>query len=759
MDLTVLDATPEAGDADAIDGLVAGFAARAERFAERGVGVRAAGGALLGATTGAWSVALGERAERLGLGLDDAARGCRQVAEVLAGYASELRALGVEVRVRRDAVQDARLRAAIARERYATAVLAGGGVYSGWSPLDAPPFPAVPTAAPELRVWRAAVADAAEALRAFEACCRRREELDRATAGRLSSAEVMTTYAPGSAPGGVLDVPVVQALTAAGAGTVTAEQARRLAAWFAASLDAVADGLYDARALAAVTDFTAAWGDDPLVMAGVVDGIGSEGVVALLTTLGGSMLTGDLARNRMMTSAAQALRGGVATASATWSAAKAREFADGLVAAARRRSGGRGIVGFLFGDPRRARMGESLTIAMADVIERIEMATGVPWREGIGGPGHSLTTAGGLDDAGVAYDPAARVLETLGQYPEAARDWLTGGHQDWSSPTAPFDRARLTYWFGTRDWGTVASDGFGGIGALWAGVQTGPGNGDVARQVAAINRYGWEGLARNPSLRMSDVSVDGSVALSQAISGQLAGLVKVGFVSGKSGDALSQLWAEESVPFLAEPIATAAIRRAWVGPVLTVAMIDQSGREHLQASVLAYQSSAFAAADRGEASASTALDMTTAAWGAIDGSATAAAELSREIRDEEARAQLQAARTLVDTGITLSPLRPMAALGVDALLGHLQKVAEARLVGLPSSVPQVAAQEVPALEAFIEHSVDEYRRLGIWDRAGAHSGDVSSESAAGIAETFVGRYEDVAGRIHSFARSEFEAKG
>ena len=40
----MLDRRPEAGDAEAVDGLVAGFVARGDRFSERAVGVRAAGG-------------------------------------------------------------------------------------------------------------------------------------------------------------------------------------------------------------------------------------------------------------------------------------------------------------------------------------------------------------------------------------------------------------------------------------------------------------------------------------------------------------------------------------------------------------------------------------------------------------------------------------------------------------------------------------------------------------------------------------------
>lgn len=757
MDLTVLDATPEAGDADAIDGLVAGFAARAERFAERGVGVRSAGGALLGATTGAWSVALGERAERLGLGLDDAARGCRQVAEVLAGYASELRALGVEVRVRRDAVQDTRLRAAIARERYAAAVLAGGGVYSGWSPLDAPPFPAVPTAAPELRMWRAAVADAAEALRAFEACCRRREALDRVTAGRLASAEIMTTYAPGSAPGGVLDVPVVQALTAAGAGTVTAGQARRLAAWFAGSLDAVADGLYDARALAAVTDFTAAWGDDPLVMAGVVDGIGSEGVVALLTTLGGSMLTGDPARNRTMTSAAQALRGGVATASATWSAAKAREFADGLVAAARRRSGGRGIVGFLFGDPRRARMGESLTVAMADAIERLEMTTGAPWREGIGGPGHGLMTAGGLDDAGVAYDPAARVLETLGQYPEAARDWLTAGHQDWSSPTVPFDRARLTYWFGTRDWGTVASDGFGGIGVLWAGVQTGPGEGDVARQVATINTVAFEGLAGNASLDVGAVSMRGSAQLAEAIAKQIEGLVVVGFGGDIERDE-PVMWTDVLAAHRDRRIDVAAVDRTSVEPVMTAAMVDAAGRDVMLAATRQYQDEVLAAVDGLDDPAEKALDGVVTAWGAVDGATLAAAEIATHLRNEEIEQRLDTARRIVDVGVGSVIPKAIAAVTVDIVLDRVQESTFDRLTNGPPEGVGNAVHSAGSIRNLLEHALEGERDAEVLGGADVTGRNGRSADVQDVVQELVGDYQGASNGMRMHARESLESE-
>ena len=59
--------------------------------------------------------------------------------------------------VARHDVSTARIRATAARERYASAALAGGVAAVPWSWTDVPSFAAVPEAADELRVWQAAV--------------------------------------------------------------------------------------------------------------------------------------------------------------------------------------------------------------------------------------------------------------------------------------------------------------------------------------------------------------------------------------------------------------------------------------------------------------------------------------------------------------------------------------------------------------------------------------------------------------------------
>lgn len=126
MDLGVLERSPDAGDPGAIDDLVAGYTSRAERFAERSREVRAAGDRLAGSAEGEWAVALHERALRLAAGFDDAADGCRQVADVLAGYAAAVRALKRRVMAARHEVGTARIRAVAARDRYAAVALAAG---------------------------------------------------------------------------------------------------------------------------------------------------------------------------------------------------------------------------------------------------------------------------------------------------------------------------------------------------------------------------------------------------------------------------------------------------------------------------------------------------------------------------------------------------------------------------------------------------------------------------------------------------------
>ncbi len=748
VDLGVLDAEPEAGDPDAVDSLVAGFVARAQRFEERAAQSRAAGQALVGACTGEWVEALVERTDRLSLGWSHAAGGCAQVAQALAGYAAALRVLGRRASACRHEVGTARMRALAARDRYESAALAGGGAGVGWAWTDVPTFPVAPSAARDLADWRAAVDDVANGVRAFEDCCRERRDLDRATADALAGVDVMTAYAPGAVEGVTLDVPLVQALAAASAGTSSADQRTHLADWF---VDVVADLTLDPgdeHARAVLDGLLDAWGRDDQVMSALVLGVGGGRLVGLLTALGQDMLAGAAARNTATAATGARLRTAVSVASSSWSTDRASVFAQELVSAASSRDGALSVIGYLFADPGGARMGEALTVAVADLLDAVERGHGAPWREGPGTPGHALQTAGALTGgADAAHDAAARVLQTLGTYPQAARDWLTGTGIDWSDQGVGMDTGRIEYWFGTREWAEHASDGFAGVGALWAGVQVPPGSGDLQRQVAAINAVVFQSLVGNDSLVPGQLTPPGAQRLAEAIGAQLPGLVEIGMTrepssSGRGGS----LVAAATVPYLESPIVTGSVTRDAVARVLQAATSEAAGRGSVQQAALAYQEQVLGGVAGGLASPSAALDDLVTVWGAVDGASVSAAEVERYLRDQNTRAALDAAHTGVDVGLAISPLKPAASIGVDQLLGHLHGLAEDRLTGgaLPSDATRsLVPDSVGSLDDFFVHVVEEYRRIGLWDRAGGHLGDASSEPAVDIAGELVGDYQEI----------------
>ncbi|UZN03077.1 hypothetical protein [Cellulomonas sp. S1-8] len=745
MDLGVLERLPEAGDVGAVDGLVAGYVARAERFTSRAVSVRAAGDALVGASVGSWASALGERSVRVASGMDDAAGGCRQVAQVLAGYAAALRALERRVMVARHEVATARIRAVAARERYAAAALAGGVAVVPWSWMDAPTHAAVPEAAAELRVWRDAVGQATSGLRAFTVCCDEREDLDRDTATRLVGVDVMAAYAPGTGVDAVVDVPLVQALAAAGAGTVTAEQRRVLAGWFVDAVETVADDPHDAAAAALLTGFLEAWNDDAEAMSTVFAAVGGAGVARLLVALGHARLVGAGQRNFAVVDSAAAVRSGLATASKAWTTAAAQAFAVEMVSVAKSTRGALSVIGYLFADPSGARMGESFTVAMADQLDAVERELGGAWREGPGSLGDGLASHGNITTGVPVHDPAVHVLATLGTYPQAARDWLTGGDQQRSTLGVMFGTTRVGHWFGERDWSVSASDGFSALGALWVDVQSPCADVSAeAKQVAAINTLVFQALSQNPTLGPGHVSPAGAENLARAISAQFPGIVEVGIASSvPSGVVAKTLWEEVDVPYLDGDVATAVLQHDWVGPVLRSAVSESAGREIISDSVLSFQEQALEAAHAGRASPGTVLDRLATVWGAVDGATVSAAEVQRFERDAETRARLDAARNAIDAGVALSPVRPMASIGVDQALNQLHQLTEAALTNQP--LPESATRSnipagVESLDDFFEQSIHDFRQAGSWDKEGVHAGDTSSTDAHRIAREYVHRY-------------------
>ncbi len=750
VDLSVLDASPDAGDPVLVDGLVADLLARGQRFEQRATEVRAAGQELAAACTGAWVDALVGRVDRLCSGWQDAAGGCAGAAGVLAGYGEQLRVLTRRVMTCRHEVGTARIRALRARDRYEAEVLAAGGPPTGWSWTDVPPFPTIPGVGDALVAWRTAVGDVVRGLADFEACCREREDLDRSAAAALSGLDVMHAYAPGTTPDVVIDLPLVEALTAAAAGTSTTRDREVLAEWFTRLAAAVVDDPTGAGSYDVLIGFLDAQGDDAGLMSTVFAALGGAGTLRLVTSLGRRVRPGDHAENAALARSASRIREALAAASSEWSDAEARTFAGQMFSDVATSDGAIGVVAFLFADRDDARMGMSFTLAMADLIDAREREQG-PMRDSATDPGSWLVEL----DTGVggegARDVAAEVLATLGEYPQVARDWLTGERKDWSDREVVIDGPRVAYWFGERDWSPAFSDGFAGVGALWAGVQDLSDGGD-ARQLAALNDSVFYRLARNPVLLHTElVSAAGSEQLARVLAPQLAGLVEVGAMRNPQNRALA--WESVVTPVWADGVVTAAVARAELVRVLAAAASEAPGRVVLQDALLGYQAEVLTAVASGEASADQALDRIAVIWGVADGALDGATQAELQRASDTVREALGIVRVPVDVGLAFVP-NPVVGLGLGIAVDQLEQLAVQRPAPEDPGRVVVRPDGMAPMTHFFTSAVLTYQHVGLWDQPTVRVDTEDLDSAIAHALDYVQRYEDVAGAMSAEAAQQ-----
>jgi len=535
----------------------------------------------------------------------------------------------------------------------------------------------------------------------------------------------------------IVDVPLVQALAASAAGTVTAEQRRVMAAWFAETANAVADDPQDSAAVASLTGFVEAWNGDAGVMSAVFLTVGGAGTARLLTALGYSRLHGADQRNAEVVASAAAIRAGLATGSSAWTPAVARTFAAGMVSLATTRSDVRSVIGYLFADSSGARMGESFTVAMADQLDAVERGRGQAWRDGPSSVGQGLTDPGAITSGLAVHDPAAHVLATLGAYPQAGRDWLTQTGLDWADPKVGFDRSRIAYWFGERDWSAATSDGFGGIGALWVGVQAVAGDASAQRQAAAINGSVFGSLVSNPGFLTENVSAQGSAQLAQAVSLQLPALVEVGALR----DPVPGVGAWELVetPVASAGVLAASVRQEALAIVLAGATSQAEGRAIIQESLLAYESEILLAASGGHASVDQVLDRLAGVWGVADGAITGATEAELQRASDQVRDALGLVRVPVDTALAFVP-NPIVAIGLDAAADYLEKLAMAELTP-DGAVPElVAGRNGTEMSDYFTDVVRVYGEAGLWDQPKVRADSVVENQAAADAQRYVATY-------------------
>lgn len=292
----------------------------------------------------------------------------------------------------------------------------------------------------------------------------------------------------------------------------------RAAAGIVELANAVASGNADAQQRADLEALLKTWNDDDDVLDDAFAELGGAATVRLVdeAATGGQM---DLAA---------ALRSALSTASADWSTGEAETFVGTLMNEYTAMTGGVAAIGYLFADVENAPLGVNLVVAAATEADRIERLTPGPWSGGWSEM--TLSGVGGLtgDNAQGARvnDAAGRILQTLGQYPDEALDWLSteegsAAHDD-----------RITYWFETRDWSRTG-DGFEGPAALWGGASRasgGPAHGwtddGVSERVAVVTTAVVRGLGDNQALLGENVSTEGSQEFAHAVGVHLPAFVE-----------------------------------------------------------------------------------------------------------------------------------------------------------------------------------------------------------------------------------------
>ncbi|RXR25671.1 hypothetical protein EQW78_12205 [Oerskovia turbata] len=392
-----------------------------------------------------------------------------------------------------------------------------------------------------------------------------------------------------------------RALLAGGIDSTAEMSSTELAAAFAGLADRVASGDASERELERLQAFFDTWGGSNDVMAQYFLKVGGETTVAMVDRLGDDAQAGRVDPAAALLLAA-GIRAALSTGSARWSPRTADRFAEQMLSTASATGGG-GVaaIGFLFSNPLRAPLGETLAVAVADALDDQERN---PLNASTGAWYDTSPNAGGRFLAGLESgtngnqvdDASGRVLATLGVYPDAAIAWLSADKDDFATDGTLGD-ARLTYWFGQRDWSVGTSgDGFEGVHALWAGLQraegglvAGAADGsplDVAvmQDVASLSTSVFELLSRNAALEPENVSTHGAMLLATALVQQLEqlGEYPISARSPNTGVVVTGILGGEPVPIV-------NAKQDWVADLFGVAGHDLAGREVLAAHVAEYQ--------------------------------------------------------------------------------------------------------------------------------------------------------------------------
>jgi hypothetical protein len=353
--------------------------------------------------------------------------------------------------------------------------------------------------------------------------------------------------------------------------------------------DAVEGFAPDKEDIAALTTLLQNIGADPELAGAFWSARGGEGALELMEAgLRQHMSPGDGvgflsdADREAALAFARSIRGSLASGSATWGEATARDFASQMLTGADWpgedgfRTGELAGVGFLFDDAEHHPMGRAFTTAAADLFDMWERGEGVAG-EARGSselePGGTYGLFDGIAiadqvDRGEAYgsnvgdgvgtpvrDAMGRVLDTLGQYPDAAWEWLSADGGTLANGATAAVEDKVGYW-ASRDW---SADGWDGFGSMWesslraeGGLLDGPPNSTTWDSQCDIAVRVVDGLERGlQPVKPGDISDAGGAALGVALA-EMMPLIEPGTWS--KGTVEGNLDHARTVPGFEQPI-------------------------------------------------------------------------------------------------------------------------------------------------------------------------------------------------------------
>ncbi|WP_138946511.1 hypothetical protein [Plantibacter sp. M259] len=443
------------------------------------------------------------------------------------------------------------------------------------------------------------------------------------------------------------------------------------------------------------------YGKNPQVMAQMNLAMGGENVVSLIDELGRGAFDGSIPAAAAL-ALAQSVRGGLSVGSERWSPLTGQSFAEEMMANASTGVGGDpAAIGFLFGDPTNAPIGVTTTLALADMIDQEERGNYHIWQDGSPMPGGTTLALLEEEQTGLSglrvVDLAGRVLDTLGQYPDEALEWLTSTEADGVTGEGTLGENRVDYWYGERDWSTY--DQFEGPAGLWAGAQNatgGPADGsgayspEVWGRAATLTHDVMNALAGNDQFITENVSEIASVKMVAALTPQIPGFVEDP-LNAEGDDGGSTLVSQ--VFGAGDPREYARVSKSVLAEIFGAVGDHAAGAEALRDVVSNYQVALTEAASAENASVPGLTQRVVVLQGLLDGAADGAA-LGEATRQDEA---IEAALGMLSDAIGLIPVPGLggaADIAQGYVLGQLIGAAEAHDVAAFADNHATLAEEL-----------------------------------------------------------------